>query len=58
MELTISFHDISDDWATGHGINKALTNVLGPLAHVVHPDTCSISSPLDPDYDKVSEQTT
>ncbi|ADO69555.1 hypothetical protein [Stigmatella aurantiaca] len=36
----------SNAWATGHGIWTTLSQLLNGRAYVIHPDLCSISSPL------------
>lgn len=33
-----------NSWATGHGINQTLIELLGDTVHVIHPDTSSVFS--------------
>ncbi|MBA8667947.1 hypothetical protein H1Q59_08615, partial [Holosporaceae bacterium 'Namur'] len=45
----------SDDWATGHGINNALNQILGDRVHIIHPDLSSLHSPASSDQDNALE---
>ncbi|WP_039459467.1 hypothetical protein [Candidatus Jidaibacter acanthamoebae] len=45
----------SDDWATGHGINNALNQILGDWVHIIHPDQSSIYSPASSKQDNALE---
>lgn len=45
----------SDEWATGHGINKALNQILGNRVHIIHPDQSSIYSPASSNKENALE---
>ncbi|AIF82043.1 hypothetical protein I862_07445 [endosymbiont of Acanthamoeba sp. UWC8] len=45
----------SNDWATGHGINNALNQILGDWAHIINPDQSSIYPPASSDQDNALE---
>jgi hypothetical protein len=47
--------DFSNEWATSSDINSMLSRHLGDSVHLIHPDACSVKTPLDSKHETAEE---